>query len=34
MAEVYEDSTLMRRFYRRIADAATGWDGSEPLRPL
>jgi hypothetical protein len=34
MAEVYEDSTLMRRFDRRIADAATGWHGSEPLRPL
>jgi Glyoxalase/Bleomycin resistance protein/Dioxygenase superfamily len=34
MAEIYEESQLMRRFYQRIADAAVGWDGSEPLRPL
>lgn len=34
MAEVYEESDLMRRFYRRVARAADGWDGTEPLRPL
>lgn len=34
MAEIYEESRLMRRFYQRIADAALGWDGSRPLRPL
>jgi hypothetical protein len=34
MVEVYEESPLMRRFYRRIAGAAADWDGSEPLRRL
>src|SRR4051794_25687642 len=34
MAEIYEESPLMRRFYRRIAAAAEGWDGRAPLRPL
>jgi hypothetical protein len=34
MVEVYEESDLMRRFYRRVARAADGWDGSDPLRPL
>jgi hypothetical protein len=34
MVEVYEDSPLMRRLYRRIAEAAADWDGSAPLRPL
>jgi hypothetical protein len=34
MAEVYEESRLMRRFHRRIADAAVGWDGSDLLRRL
>ncbi len=34
MVEVYEDSPLMRRFYKKVADAAVGWDGSRRLRPL
>jgi hypothetical protein len=34
MTEVYEESFLMRRFYRRIAASAEGWDGADPLRPL
>ena len=34
MAEIYEESRLMRRFYQRVADAAVDWDGSDPLRRL
>lgn len=34
MVEVYEESDLQRRFYRRVARAAEGWDGRDPLRPL
>lgn len=34
MLELYEESDLMRRFYRRVARAAEGWDGREPLRSL
>lgn len=34
MAEVYEESDLMRRLYGKVARAADGWDGRDPLRPL
>ena len=34
MVEVYEDSPLMRKFYRRVAAASVGWDGTDPLRLL
>jgi hypothetical protein len=34
MAEIYEESRLMRRFYQRVADAAVDWDGRDPLRRL
>jgi hypothetical protein len=34
MAEVYEESALMRRFYQRVARAAEGWNGEEPIRSL
>jgi hypothetical protein len=34
MVEVYEESDLQRRFYRRVARAAEGWNGDLPLRPL
>ncbi len=34
MVEVYEEADLMRRFYRRVARAAEGWDGADPLRLL
>lgn len=34
MVEVYEESDLMRRFYKRIARAAEGWDGENPVRSL
>jgi hypothetical protein len=31
---VYEDCDLMRRFYRRVAKAADGWAGGDPVRSL
>jgi hypothetical protein len=34
MVEVYEESDLMRRWYRRVARASEGWDGSDRLRQL
>lgn len=34
MVEVYEESDLMRRFYRRVAKAADGWTGENPIRSL
>jgi len=34
MVEVYEESDLMRRFYRRVAQAAEGWSGENPIRSL
>lgn len=34
MVEVYEDCDLMRRFYRRVAKAAEGWSGDNPIRSL
>lgn len=34
MVEVYEDCDLMRKFYRRVAKAAEGWNGENPLRAL
>jgi len=34
MAEVYEESSMMRRLYQRIAASAADWDGSDPLRAL
>ena len=34
MLEVYEESDLMRRFYRKVARAASGWNGTDPLRSL
>lgn len=32
--ELYEENEGMRRFYKNIADAAVGWDGGNPRRPL
>ena len=32
--ELYEESPFMRKFYKNIAAAAMGWDGSNPQRPL
>jgi hypothetical protein len=32
MVEVYEESELMRRLYRRVAKAAEGWRGENPIR--
>ena len=32
--ELYEPSDSLRRFYAMVADAATGWDGSDPLQPM
>lgn len=34
MVEVYEDCDLMRKFYRRVAKAAEGWTGEQPVRSL
>jgi len=34
MVEVYEDCDLMRKFYQRIAKAAAGWTGENPVRSL
>ncbi len=34
MVEVYEEVDLMRRFYRRVASAAEGWNGENPVRSL
>jgi Glyoxalase/Bleomycin resistance protein/Dioxygenase superfamily len=34
MAEVYEDCDLMRKFYQRVAKAAEGWNGENPVRSL
>ena len=34
MIEVYEESKLMRKFYQRVAQAAEGWDGTDPIRAL
>jgi hypothetical protein len=34
MVEVYEESDLMRRFYHRVARAADGWKGEDPVRSL
>lgn len=34
MVEVYEESDLMRRFYRRVARAAEAWSGQDPIRSL
>jgi hypothetical protein len=34
MVEVYEDCEPMRKFYRRIAKAADGWNGEHPIRSL
>lgn len=32
--EIYEETPVMRKFYARIAKAADGWDGRDPLRTL
>ncbi len=32
--EVYEESDLMRCFNRRVAQAAEGWSGENPIRSL
>ena len=34
MVEVYEDCDLMRKFYQRVATAAEGWNGENPIRSL
>lgn len=32
--ELYQDDEGMRAFYDKVAQAARGWDGSDPVRPL
>ena len=32
--EIHVDSEGLRAFFRMVSDAARGWDGSEPLRPV
>lgn len=32
--EFHEDTAEIRGFFKRIADASIGWDGSDPIRPL
>ena len=32
MLELYQDGPVLRETYRLIADAAAGWDGSDPIR--
>lgn len=32
MVEIYEPSPSIRGFYARVADAAAGWDGRDPIR--
>jgi len=34
MVEVYEESEVVRDFYRRVAQAAETWNGDDPIRPL
>ena len=34
MVEVYEDCALMHKFYQRVATAAEGWTGENPVRSL
>ena len=34
MIEVYEETSRLRSFYAMVADAATNWDGSNPVRTL
>lgn len=34
LVEIYEGSAPLRRFYAMVADAAVGWDGTDPIRPL
>jgi hypothetical protein len=34
MIELYQDTADMRGLYKMIADAAIGWDGTDPVRPL
>jgi catechol 2,3-dioxygenase-like lactoylglutathione lyase family enzyme len=32
--ELYERTDRVERFYRMVADAASGWDGRDPVRQL
>lgn len=34
LVELYEPSDPLRAFYARVADAATGWDGADPVRVI
>jgi hypothetical protein len=34
LLEIYEPTDGLRAFYRGVAEAALGWEGSEPIRPL
>jgi hypothetical protein len=34
MVEVYAGSANLRGFYAMVADAAQGWDGTDPVRRL
>jgi catechol 2,3-dioxygenase-like lactoylglutathione lyase family enzyme len=34
MIELYVDSDRLRAFYAEVADAALGWDGTDPVREL
>jgi hypothetical protein len=34
MVEVYEENDQTRRFYRKVAQAAEGWDGNDRLRSV
>ena len=34
LIEIYERTTALQRFYDMVRDAATGWDGADPVRAL
>lgn len=34
LVELYEPSERLLGFYRTVADAAAGWDGTDPVRPV
>jgi Glyoxalase/Bleomycin resistance protein/Dioxygenase superfamily len=33
LVEIYEPSDSVQRLYRKVRDAAVGWDGHDPVRP-
>ena len=34
LLEIYEPSPRLEEFYRRVAEASSGWDGRDPIRPV